>query len=54
MKLLDEKHGAALNKVLNRRLLADYEGDSVSIDKATQAVELAEAFIAAVKEEFSL
>jgi hypothetical protein len=45
---------AALNKVLNLRLLADYEGDSVTIDKAAQAVELAEAFVVAIKEKFSL
>ena len=51
---IDAEHGVALNKVLNLRLLADYEGSPLGIDKAVQAVELAAAFVAAIKEKFSL
>jgi uncharacterized protein (UPF0332 family) len=51
---IETEHGVALNKVLNLRLLADYEGSPLSSDKAFQAVEIAAAFVAAIKEKFSL
>jgi len=51
---LDAEHGIAFNKVQNLRLLADYEGGSVSIEHAAWAFERAEAFVAAIKGKFSL
>ena len=51
---LDAAHGVAFNTVLTLRMVADYQGGPVSIDKAAQAVEFAEAFVAAIKEKFSL
>jgi uncharacterized protein (UPF0332 family) len=53
-KQIDAEHGVALNKVLNLRLLADYEGSALSSDKAAQAVELAEAFVKAIADKFLL
>ena len=53
-KHLDAEHGVAFNKVQNFRHVADYEGGSVSSEDAAWAVERAEAFVAAIKEKFSL
>jgi uncharacterized protein (UPF0332 family) len=53
-KQIDAEHGVALNKVLNLRLLADYEGSALSSDKAAQAVELAKAFVKAIADKFLL
>jgi uncharacterized protein (UPF0332 family) len=51
---IEAEHGAALNKVLNLRLLADYQGSPLSSDKAAQAIDLAAAFVAAIKGKFAL
>lgn len=42
-----------LNKVQTLRELADYSGDPVGADKASRAVDRAEAFVVAVKENFA-
>ena len=49
---LADTHGEALNKVQRIRELADYSGDPVSLTDAASAVELAEAFVAAVRARF--
>lgn len=46
--------GEHLSKVEELRLLADYSDGSVTIARATWAVERAEAFVAAVKQKFGL
>ncbi len=51
---LAAEHGGNLNKVQSLHELADYSGEPVDIDKATWAVERAEAFVAAVKRKFGL
>jgi len=43
------EHGEALNAVQRLRQIADYSGDFVSLEDATRAMELAQAFIAAIK-----
>jgi uncharacterized protein (UPF0332 family) len=53
-KQMEAEHGVVLNKVLNLRLLADYEGSPLSSGKAAEALELAAYFVAAIKEKFSL
>jgi uncharacterized protein (UPF0332 family) len=51
---LRAEHGEDLNKVEELRLLADYSDGSVTIDRATWAVDRAEAFVTAVKRKFRL
>jgi uncharacterized protein (UPF0332 family) len=53
-KQIDAKHGAALNEVLNLFLLADYHDHPLGIDHAARALELATAFIVAIRAKFSL
>jgi uncharacterized protein (UPF0332 family) len=52
--LIDVKHGRSFNQVQRLRQLADYTGDSVSVDDATWALDQADAFVAAVKAKFSI
>lgn len=47
-------HGEAFNGVERIRLLADYSGDPVEIEKAAWSVERAEAFLAAIAIELGL
>ena len=49
---LADTHGEALNKAQRIRELADYSGDPVGLTDAASAVELAEAFVAAVRARF--
>ena len=51
---LPAEHGEHLSQVEELRLLADYSDGSVTIARATWAVESAEAFVAAVKKKFGL
>lgn len=44
--------GRSLNTVQNFRLIADYEGDSPILDDTTEAVRLAEAFVAEIRAVF--
>lgn len=53
-KQIEAKHGAALNQVLSLFLLAEYQNCALDIDHAARAFELSTAFIAAIKEKFSL
>lgn len=46
---IDAPHGRAFNKVQEVRLLADYSAEPPSPDEAREAVEKAEAFVAAVR-----
>lgn len=46
---IDASHGRAFNKVQQVRLLADYSAELPSADEAREAVEKAEAFVAAVR-----
>ena len=46
---IDASHGRAFNKVQQVRLLADYSAEPPSADEAREAVEKAEAFVAAVR-----
>jgi uncharacterized protein (UPF0332 family) len=48
---LSAEYGGDLNKVQTLRALADYDGNPVDADKAAWAVETAEAFVAAVRNE---
>jgi len=51
---LPAEHGEDLNTVEDLRRLADYSDDSVTIERATWAVDRAAAFVAAVKKKFRL
>jgi len=51
---LAAEFGADLNRVQSLRLLADYSGDPVTLDKAKWAFERAEAFVSAVSSKFGL
>lgn len=42
------EHGRSLNKVEDLRLIADYKGDPVSVDKAAWALEQAVKFVAVI------
>ena len=44
---IDAAHGRAFNKAQEMRLLADYSAEPPSPDEAREAVEKAEAFVAA-------
>lgn len=50
--LLDVSFGQALNRVMNFRLLADYEGDQPSIEDTATAVRMAEEFVAKIEAVF--
>ena len=50
---LSASHGAALNKVQRFRQLADYSGDLIGLENAQEAVEDADAFLAAVHARFA-
>jgi uncharacterized protein (UPF0332 family) len=52
--LIDAKHGRSFNQVHRLRQLADYTGDPVSVDDATWALDQAEAFVTAIKSQFSI
>ena len=45
--------GRSLNKVEDVRLMADYMGTSVEMEKAQWSVEKASVFVDAVKREFA-
>jgi hypothetical protein len=51
---MDVRFGRAFNKVEDIRLLADYSAESPPLAEAKWVVEQAEAFVAAIKETFSL
>jgi uncharacterized protein (UPF0332 family) len=51
---MDARLGRAFNKVEDIRRLADYSSESPPLDEARWVVEQAEAFVAAIKEKFSL
>jgi uncharacterized protein (UPF0332 family) len=44
--------GRSFNRVAEIRLVADYTGDEVSMDKSQWAVEKAAAFVKAIQREF--
>jgi uncharacterized protein (UPF0332 family) len=46
---LDATHGRAFNKVQEMRLVSDYSAEPPSLDNAQEAVEKAEAFVAAIR-----
>eukprot|EP01037_Dinobryon_pediforme_P018645 gene18645-18941_t len=50
--LLDVSFGQSLNRVMNFRLLADYEGGQPSIEDATEAVSQADRFVAEIESVF--
>jgi uncharacterized protein (UPF0332 family) len=53
--MIDPAHGRAFGRVEKMRLLADYTaGDPPADLDANEAVTLAEAFVAAIKEKFAL
>ncbi|MDR0379257.1 MAG: HEPN domain-containing protein [Candidatus Accumulibacter sp.] len=45
--------GRLFNQVETRRCLADYKGDPMEVNEAREMVEQAEAFIAAIRAEFT-
>lgn len=51
---IDAHFGRAFNRAHDIRLLADYNAEAPSIEEAKWLVDQAEAFVAAIKEKFSL
>jgi uncharacterized protein (UPF0332 family) len=52
--LIDAGHGRSFNQVHSLRQLADYTGDPISVDDAAWALNQAEAFVTAIKSQFSI
>jgi uncharacterized protein (UPF0332 family) len=50
--LLPSELGKALNKAESVRILADYTGEAIELDKAAEMVEQARQFVAAVETRF--
>ena len=46
---LPAEHGRSFNRIHELRLTADYLAAPVALDKAKQAIEEAEAFVAAIR-----
>ena len=51
---IDAHFGRAFNRAHDIRLLADYNAEPPSIEEAKWLVDQAEAFVAAIKEKFSI
>lgn len=50
--LLPSELGKSLNKAENVRILADYTGEEIELEKAAEIVVQAERFVASVKDRF--
>jgi len=51
--LLPSDLGKALNKAENFRILADYTGEDIEVEKATEVVEQAKLFVASIEKRFA-